>query len=121
MNNSFLSQFVSNIKFSYFCFDRVILRAYIRTLFFPGGVVKLLRALGFRQLTNGVMRILTDQLNGHIEKIAKERYIPIHWWPSLGGGIDGAKLDYVRKKYARHYTGKGDQATVFMELQCSAH
>ncbi len=108
MNNPFLNQFNSNIKFSYFCFDRVILRAYIRTLFFPGGVVKLLRALGFKQLTNGVMRILTDQLNAHIEKIAKKRNIPIQWWPSLGGGIDGAKLDYVRKKYAKHYTGKED-------------
>ena len=95
MNNSFLNQFDPNIKFSYFCFDRVILRAYIRSLFFPAGVVKLLRALGFKQLTNGVMRLLTDQLNAHIEKITKKRNIPIHWWPSLGGGIDGAKLDYV--------------------------
>jgi len=108
VNNSFLNQFDPNIKFSYFCFDRVILRAYIRSLFFPAGVVKLLRALGFKQLTNGVMRLLTDQFNGHIEKIAKKRNIPIHWWPSQGGGTDGAKQDFVQKKYAKHYTGKGD-------------
>lgn len=65
VNNFFLQQFGPNIKFSYFCLDRVILRGYIRSLFFAGGVVTLLRALGFKQLTNGVMRILTDQLNSH--------------------------------------------------------
>ena len=108
VNNFFLQQFGPNIKFSYFCLDRVILRGYIRSLFFAGGVVTLLRALGFKQLTNGVMRILTDQLNSHIEKIAQKRNIPIHWWPSQGGGADGAKQRFVQKKYADHYTGKGD-------------
>ena len=108
VNNSFLNQFNSNIKFNYLCFDRVILRAYIRSLFFPAGVVKLLKALGFRQLTNGVMRLLTDQLNAHIDKLAKKQNITIHWWPSQGGGTDGAKLAFVQKKYAKHYTGKGD-------------
>lgn len=108
MNNSFLTQFSSNIKFKYFSFDRVIIRGYIRSLFFPAGVVRLLRALGFTRLSNGVMRILTDQLNGHIEKVAKKQAIPIHWWPSEGGGIDGAKLTFVEQKYAKTYTGKGD-------------
>ena len=60
MNNSFLNQFSENIKFKYFCFDRVIIRGYILCLFFPAGVVRLLRALGFTRLSNGVMRILTD-------------------------------------------------------------
>jgi len=60
MNNSFLNQFSENIKFKYFCFDRVIIRGYILSLFFPGGVVRLLRALGFTRLSNGVLRILTD-------------------------------------------------------------
>ena len=78
MNNSFLNQFDPNIKFSYFCFDRVIIRGYIRFLFFAAGVAKLLKALGFKQMTSGVMRILTDQLNAHIEKIAKQKNIPIH-------------------------------------------
>ena len=79
MNNSFLQQFDPNIKFKYFCFDRVIIRGYIQLLFFPAGVAKLLKALGFKHLTNGVMRILTDQLNSHIENLAKRRNIPIHW------------------------------------------
>jgi hypothetical protein len=108
VNNSFLQQFDPNIKFKYFCFDRVIIRGYIQLLFFPAGVAKLLKALGFKHLTNGVMRILTDQLNSHIENLAKRRNIPIHWWPSQGGGTDGAKQDFVQKKYASKYNGKGD-------------
>jgi len=67
MKNSFLNQFSENIKFNYFCFDRVIIRGYILSLFSPGGIVRFLRAIGFKGLSNGVMRILTDQLNGHIQ------------------------------------------------------
>ena len=108
MNNSFVKQFDQNIKFNYSCFDRVILRGYIVRLFFAGGIAVLLRALGFNSLSNGVMRILTDQLNSHIEKIAKARNIPIHWWPSVNGGTDGAKQKYIQEKYATSYRGKDD-------------
>ena len=72
MKNSFLNQFSENIKFNYFCFDRVIIRGYILSLFSPGGIVRFLRAIGFKGLSNGVMRILTDQLNGHIQKVARK-------------------------------------------------
>ena len=108
MKNSFLNQFSQNIKFKYFCFDRVIIRGYILSMFFPAGIVKFLRAIGFKGLSNGVMRILTDQLNGHIQKVAKNSDIPIHWWPSEGGGTDGAKSKFVEQKYARAFTGKGN-------------
>jgi hypothetical protein len=86
VKNSFAQQFSENIKFKYSCFDRVVLRGYIRWLFFPGGVVKSLRLMGFRKLSNGVLRILTDQLNAHILKVAQAKEIPIHWWPSVDGG-----------------------------------
>ena len=92
MNNSFLKQFSQNIKFKYFCFDRVIIRGYILSMFFPAGIVRFLRAVGFKGLSNGVMRILTDlpampkaqllqagQLNAHIQKVARKNDIPIHW------------------------------------------
>ncbi|MCK9365489.1 MAG: hypothetical protein M0P74_18050 [Syntrophales bacterium] len=46
MKNSFVQQFSPNIKFKYSCFDRVVLRGYIRWLSFPGGVVKFLRLMG---------------------------------------------------------------------------
>ena len=51
-------------------------------------------------------RILIDQLNGHIQKVAWNSNIPIHWWPSEGGGIDSAKSKFVEQKYARAFTGK---------------
>lgn len=107
VKNAFVQQFSENIKFKYSCFDRVILRGYILWLFFPAGVVNLLYAMGFRKLSNGVMRILTDQLNAHIQKVAQAKKIPIHWWPSMGGGKDGAKQKFVQEKYA-HDTSKGN-------------
>jgi len=106
MNNSFLHQFSDNIKFNYTCFDRVIIRGYIRSLFFEAGIVLFLRAMGFHKLTNGVMRLLTDQLNAHIKKYAYKQSIPIIWWPSMDGGVNGAKLRYVEKHYAGRYRGK---------------
>ncbi len=109
MKNSFVQQFAQNINFKYVCFDRVILRGYIRCMFFPAGVITFLKLMGFRKISNGVMRILTDQLNSHILKIAQEKEIPIHWWPSVDGGKDGAKQRFVQEKYARHDSGKGDR------------
>ena len=109
MKNAFVQQFSENIKFKYNCFDRVILRGYILWLFFPAGVVKFLRAMGFRKLSNGVMRILTDQLNAHIQKVAQAKAIPIHWWPSMGGGKDGAKQKFVQEQYAQRDQGNGDR------------
>ena len=109
MKNAFVQQFSENIKFKYNCFDRVILRGYILWLFFPAGVVKFLRAMGFRKLSNGVMRILTDQLNAHIQKVAQAKGIPIHWWPSMGGGKDGAKQKFVQEQYAQLDQGNGDR------------
>ena len=88
MNNSFSKQFSENIKFKYFCFDRVIIRGYILSLFFPAGIVRFLRAIRFKGLSNGVMRILTDQLNGHIQKVAKKTVTS----PFTGGLWKGAAL-----------------------------
>ena len=82
----FLHQFSDHIKFNYTCFDRVIIRGYIRSLFFEAGIVLFLRAMGFRKLTNGVMRIFTDQLNAHIKKYVDKHAIPMLWWPSVDGG-----------------------------------
>ena len=106
MNNSFLHQFSDHIKFNYTCFDRVIIRGYIRSLFFEAGIVLFLRAMGFRKLTNGVMRIFTDQLNAHIKKYVDKHAIPMLWWPSVDGGVNGAKLRYVEKHYVGSYRGK---------------
>ena len=79
-------QTVSDIKlqkhlsFEYTGFDRVVLRGYIQKLFVEGSVISLLRNLGFKNYSNGVMRILTDKLNSHIKKTAEKLNTKIHWW-----------------------------------------
>jgi len=108
VNNAFVNQFNQNIKFNYTCFDRVIIRGYIRRFFFEACIVLFLRAMGFSKRTNGVMRILTDQLNSHIKKEADKHDIPILWWPAVDGGTDGAKLRYVEKHYGGTYKGNGN-------------
>ena len=108
MNNNFVKQFGENINFFYSCFDRVIMRGYIRRLFWESGLVFFLRALGFKKLTNGVMRIFTDQLNSHIKKESERSGIPIVWWPSVGGGKNGDKHRYVEKQYVRDCQPKGN-------------
>ncbi|MBD3250964.1 hypothetical protein GF380_00590 [Candidatus Uhrbacteria bacterium] len=101
MDNAFTSQFDSHLRGVYSCFDRVIVRGYIHPLFCAGGLIRFLRDAGFRKFTNGVMRIFTDQLNAHVEKIAKRQGIDILWWPSVDGGRNGAKQAYVEKHYVR--------------------
>jgi len=108
MKNSFINQFSQNIKFNYTCFDRVIIRGYILRLFSTAAVVLFLKAMGFSKKTNGVMRIFTDQLNAHISKQAEKFGVYIHWWPSLGGGVNGAKLKFVEKEYASKFIGQND-------------
>ena len=58
-------------------------------------------------LPTGVMRIFTDQLNAHIKKQADKMGIPVLWWPSAGGGVNGTKLRYVEKHYAGKCQGRG--------------
>jgi hypothetical protein len=53
VNNEFLNQFSENIKFNYICFDRVILRGYIRRFFSIGCIVLFLKAMGFSKCTTG--------------------------------------------------------------------
>ena len=108
MQNLFTTQFENHIHGIYNCFDRVIVRGYIHKLFYAAGLITFLRSVGFRKFTNGVMRIFTDQLNAHIEKIAKKSEIDILWWPSVDGGKNGAKQAYVEKHYVRKNRKRGD-------------
>jgi len=108
VNNLFLKQFAGNIKFSYTCFDRVVMKGYIRRFFCEGGLVLFLRAMGFKRLTNGVLRVFTDQLNAHIKKEADRLGIPVIWWPSADGGKNGAKLEYVERHFGKGAHPKGN-------------
>jgi hypothetical protein len=108
LTNDLISSQQEHLAFTYSCFDRVIIRGYIRNLFCMGGVVNLLRSLGFKTLSPGVLRTLTDQLNAHIEKVSSKEDIPIHWWPGLKGGKNGDKLRFVENRYKSGYDGTGN-------------
>jgi hypothetical protein len=65
----FTEQLSEHIKFSYCSFDKLVLRGYLPHLFVEGSIINLLRNLGFKRHSNGVLRTLTDQLNSHIKKL----------------------------------------------------
>lgn len=71
-------------------------------------VVLFLKAMGFSKKTNGVIRIFTDQLNSHISKQAERFGVQIHWWPSIGGGVNGAKQKFFENIYACKFEGQGN-------------
>ena len=54
MQNQFTTQFADSLHGVYSCFDRVIVRGYIHKLFFEGGVISFLRAVGFRCVMTGI-------------------------------------------------------------------
>jgi len=84
------------------------MRGYILKLFTTGGIVILLRALGFHKISDGIMRILTDQLNAHIKKEAQTNDIPILWWPAVDGGKNGAKSKYISEHYVKKQLYSGN-------------
>jgi len=69
---------------------------YIHPLFSKGGLVNFLRGAGFKKYSNGVVRIFTDQLNKHIEKLATKLGIEHVWWNSVNAGKNGANWNMSR-------------------------
>ena len=101
MLRSITEKLEQHINFSYSCFDRLVFRGYLRNLFVEGSVINLLRNLGFKNHSNGVLKILTDQLNSHIKKTANQMSLQLHWWSALEKKKYHSKLDFVRDVY-RH-------------------
>lgn len=96
--NNFTQQFQDHISFTYTCFDRIVVRGYILSLFQLGSVVNLLRNLNFRKLSQGVLGVLRDQLSDHIKKMSIHFGIDIIWWTK---GTNGSKHKFVEKHYYR--------------------
>jgi len=88
-----------HISFSYSSFDRVVFRGYLRNLFVEGSVINLLRNLGFKNHSNGVLKTLTDQLNSHVKKTSEKMNIPIHWWGVTEKEKYHSKLDFIKELY----------------------
>ena len=111
-------QTVSDIKlqkhlsFEYTGFDRVVLRGYIQKLFVEGSVISLLRNLGFKNYSNGVMRILTDKLNSHIKKTAEKLNTKIHWWGKQEKDKYHSKINFIQDNYKKELASKNKKSKV---------
>ena len=102
----------NHISFEYTSFDRVVLRGYIQRLFVEGSVINLLRNLGFKNHSNGVMRILTDKLNSHIKKTAEKRDADIHWWGEVEKKKYHSKIDFIKEHYKSELAKKNKKSKV---------
>ena len=102
----------NHISFEYTSFDRVVLRGYIQNLFVEGSVINLLRNLGFKNHSTGVMRMLTDKLNSHIKKTAEKVDVKIHWWGEQEKKRYHSKIDLIEDLYSRSLTKKNKKSKV---------
>jgi hypothetical protein len=103
-----------HIDFSYSSFDRVLFRGYLPNVFIEGQVIRLLRNLGFKTHSNGVLKLMTDQLNAHIKKQADRLKLAIHWWGTEEKKKYKNKIDYVQA----HYSGQLKRVNKKSEVIC---
>jgi hypothetical protein len=96
----FTRELDERIDFSYSSFDRVLFRGYITNLFINGQVIRLLRNMGFKDHSNGVLKLMTDQLNSHIKQEAERLNINIHWWGTEEKEKYHSKIDFVEAQYS---------------------
>jgi hypothetical protein len=101
MLNTITDKLENHINFSYSCFDRVVFRGYLCNIFVEGSVINLLRNLGFRNHSNGVLKTLTNQLNSHIKKVSERMGVVIHWWGTSEKSKYQSKIDFVNDVYKR--------------------
>ena len=101
-----------HISFKYTSFDRVVLRGYIQGLYKEGSVINMLRNLGFKKHSNAVLRILTDQLNSHIQKTAEKLDVEVHWWSNTEKKKYHSKIDFIYDKYKKELSKKNKKSKV---------
>ena len=102
----------NHLLYEYTSFDRVVLRGYIQKLFVEGSVINLLRNLGFRSYSDGVMRILTDKLNSHIKKTSEKLGVRIHWWGEAEKKKFHSKIDFIQSHYKSALEKKSTKSKV---------
>jgi len=102
------SNLKKHISVEYTSFDRVVLRGYAQRLFVEGSVINLLRNLGFKNHSDGVMRILTDKLNSHIKKTTEKIDVKIHWWGEQEKKQYHSKIDLIKDQYGGVLTKKSN-------------
>ena len=94
MKNSFYQQLSDHVSFGYSCFDRLVFNGHILGTYKEANVVQLLRNLNFNKLSNGVIRVLTDQLNAHIKDFTDKHNIPVIWWDYIGEKMEPKRTMY---------------------------
>ncbi len=112
MLKSAIEKLSSHINFSYSSFDRVVFRGYMNNLFVEGSVINLMRNLGFKNHSNGVIKLLTDQLNSHIKKVSIKEATTIHWWGKEEKQNYHSKIDFVKSQYKTALENKGNSNNV---------
>jgi len=106
------SNLKKHILFEYTGLDRVVLRGYAQGLFVEGSVINMLQNLGFKNHSNGVMRILTDKLNSHIKKTAEKIDVKIHWWGVQEKKQYHSKIDLIQDQYSSELAKKNKKSKV---------
>ena len=119
MTNNFTKNFNEHIDFTYTSYDRVVLRGYIPSLFTEGQVIRLLRNLGFKNHCNGVLKILTAQLNAHIVKLAAKMATKIHWWGNSEKEKYHSKLDLVKDLYQSEISTKNNSSKIICIIKAT--
>jgi hypothetical protein len=57
--------------------------------------------MGFKDHSNGVIKLLTDQLNSHLKKESERLNINIHWWGTEEKEKYHSKIDFVEAQYSK--------------------
>lgn len=120
MQSEVVDHLSEKLSYSYTCFDRSIIRGYIRHLFPIGGVVNYFKSIGITTLTKETLSIPTTELVRHIEQLAENNQIPIQWWPSVKcpNKKNGGKSEYVEKTYLANYNGFDDKVfTIIADME----
>jgi len=110
-----------HIDFSYSSFDRVLFRGYLPNLFIEGQAIRLLRNLGSKAHSNGVLKLMTDQLNPHIKKQADKLKIAIHWWGPEEKEKYKNKGDYVEAHYSDQVNSANKKSKVICIIKAAGN
>lgn len=101
MTDKITNNLEEHIRFSYSCFDQVVFRGYLCNLFVEGSVINLLRNLGFRNHSNGVLKTIAEQLNSHIKEVSGRMGVVIHLWGAAEKAKYNPMIDFVNDVYKR--------------------
>lgn len=77
---NFVALFESMIRFTYHCFDRIVIHGYLTSLTRASNVVYFFRfVVGEKQVTQGVLKKCTDQYKNWVEAFLLNHEVPVKW------------------------------------------